>query len=137
MYMPIIMIGHKTKHRTAACQHTTVPPIRPRMTIANTSKIETMVSDVKPFRSAIFEATIVVMIPGARSSRSNQLIYLYIISSIRLTRKCIVSFSPIIPNKVFSPKCTKDKYMTQHIIKRRMLRASISQSGTGGTASDL
>ena len=136
MYMPTIIIGHKTKQRMAAYQHTIVPPISPRMTIAKTSKIETMVSDVKPFSSAIFEAIILVMIPGARSSRSNQLTCLYMISSIRLTRKCIVSFSPIMPNKVFRAKCTKAIYMTQHTIKIRMLRASVSQSGLGGTACD-
>ena len=40
----------------AAYQHTIVPPIKPKMTIAKTSKIVTMVSDVRPFSSAIFEA---------------------------------------------------------------------------------
>ena len=56
IYMPIIKIGHKTKQRMAAYQHTIVPPIKPKMTIAKTSKIVTMVSDVRPFSSAIFEA---------------------------------------------------------------------------------
>ena len=98
MNMPTTMIGLHSKLVIVACQQIIRATISPIAATQHTSKTVTNTSEVMPLREAILEAIMFVMIPGARSSRSNQLIYLCKISSIIFMRRVKVSFSPIAPN---------------------------------------
>lgn len=117
-------------HMIAACQQMMKAIIIPKQIVTISSKIVTMTSDVIPFREAILEEIMDVMMPGARSSRSNQLIYLCIISSMSLILNSRVSFSPMIAKKIFS---IEPKMNITRIVQKKPSRISLaleSQSGS-------
>ena len=126
--MPTSSKGLHMMLKTLACQLKNKPAPIPMAMVQQISKTVTTTSDVKPLSWVISLARTLVMLPGARSSRSNQLIYLCMISSRSYTLSLFISLSPITANKLFSIAIMHEMNAIIPHIRMSHIKVSFSQS---------